>query len=424
MIRKTKSIRRPRTTRGPQRTGTIGVALALVGALALGATPAQAHDDRHGHGGGGGGLPTPGSPQTLATGLLGPLSLGVGDDGSSYASQNFGGSVTEVNRRGQQNVYTAAVPGSEISAVSTDGRRVLFTEGTPDGSSVLLQERDKRGKIRTVADIGAHEQATNPDGGVIYGFRDLAPDCAAQVPPEAGGASHPGEVFSHPYASTTVDGTTYVADAGANAIWSVDRRGTVRTVAVLPAQPLAVTAEVAAATGMPECTIGHTYYNEPVPTDVERGPDGRLFVSLLPGGPEDPSLGARGAVYTVSQRGKVSLYAGGLLTATNLAVSPRGDVYVAELFASRISVIRKGTTTPVPFADVVMPGALEWTSSALYVTSDVLAGLPTGPEEPGEPDGTSMLSPTDSARHRPTPTPTPEPVPGGTLVKIPLKGGR
>ena len=81
MIRKTKSIRRPRTTRGPQRTGTIGVALALVGALALGATPAQAHDDRHGHGGGGGGLPTPGSPQTLATGLLGPLSLGVGDDG-------------------------------------------------------------------------------------------------------------------------------------------------------------------------------------------------------------------------------------------------------------------------------------------------------------------------------------------------------
>ena len=46
------------------------------------------------------------------------------------------------------------------------------------------------------------------------------------------------------------------------------------------------------------CTVGHKFYFEPVPTDVEVH-DGLLYVTTLPGGPEDPSLGARGKVYTV-----------------------------------------------------------------------------------------------------------------------------
>ena len=50
----------------------------------------------------------------------------------------------------------------------------------------------------------------------------------------------------------------------------------------------------------PACVVGEEYAFEPVPTDVEFGPDGWLYVSSLPGGPEDASLGARGAVFRVN----------------------------------------------------------------------------------------------------------------------------
>ena len=84
---------------------------------------------------------------------------------------------------------------------------------------------------------------------------------------------------------------------------------------------------------------------EPVPTDVEMGPDGMLYVSTLPGGPEDGSLGANGSVYRVDPRsGRATWLAGGMHGATGLAVHGR-DIVVAEMFAGEVSVIRKGTTT-------------------------------------------------------------------------------
>ena len=133
---------------------------------------------------------------------------------------------------------------------------------------------------------------------------------------------------------------------------------------MLPPQPTEVTAEGAGALGLPDCTIGSTFAFEPVPTDVEVAKGGKLIVSLLPGGPEDPSLGARGAVYQVKagsgghhhhgygrhgnhgSRGKVKLLAGGFLGATNVAIGDRGEIYVAELFGGKVSVLRTATCPP------------------------------------------------------------------------------
>src|SRR4029450_3789544 len=94
----------------------------------------------------------------------------------------------------------------------------------------------------------------------------------------------------------------------------------IRTLAVLPSQPLKITEDIAHAQGLPDCVIGVTYRFEAVPTDVEVGRDGYLYVTTLPGGPEDPSLGARGKVYRVNPRnGHIKLVATGFAGGTKPA---------------------------------------------------------------------------------------------------------
>ena len=165
-----------------------------------------------------------------------------------------------------------------------------------------------------------------------------------------------------------------------NAILAIRKGGDVSTVAVLPAVPVEITAEVAAGLGFPECAVGETYDFEPVPTDVEVGPGGQLFVSTLPGGPEDGSAGPLAAVYRVDPRtGEVSLVADGLVSGVGVAVEPSGTVYVSQLFAGSIAKFSAGTTTT--FVSTATPGDVEVTGGAVYATVNVLSGM-SG--EPGD----------------------------------------
>jgi hypothetical protein len=140
-----------------------------------------------------------------------------------------------------------------------------------------------------------------------------------------------------------------------------------------------VTAEAAAANKLPACTIGHDYHFEPVPTDVEVGKGGWLYVSLLPGGPEDGSAGANGAVVKVKARtGKVRKVASGFAGATGVAVAGNGDVYVTQLFGGQVSRIKAGTHTAKTYAEVMMPAAVEWAKGDLFVSANVLSEKPAG----------------------------------------------
>jgi hypothetical protein len=344
---------------------------ASAAAIALAATPAAAHGSKD---------PRPPSSETITSGLVSPLSLAVGPKGTTFVSQNFIGQLTAVDRRGEQSIIHESDDGAEVGAVSYDDGVVTFAESGAEFTLHRLKV-DKlgapRGKAREVADLGAYEESKNPDGDAIYGFRKLPSSCAAQFPPEFP-ASYPGIVESHPYASTSHRGTTYVADAAANAILSVDSRGKIRTVAVLPAQPVTISAEVAEAQGLPGCVAGHKYWFEPVPTDVEVGPLGMLYVSLLPGGPEDPSLGARGSVVVVSPwSGRSHTVAKDLLAPTGIAVDRWGTIYVAELFGGKITKPGwRGNSTVV---SVPLPGDVELDGSKLLATVNVLS------EDPAEP---------------------------------------
>ena len=326
---------------------------------------------------------SPGSQETIADGLFTPLSLAVNDQGDSFVSQDFGGILSKVDRDGELS-HIAAAPGFGLSAVSTRGDTVYFSQTASDHSSAtLMSVSSDGGASELVADLYENESTANPDRVNTYGFVDLPEDCASQVPFPA---EYSGLVDTNPYGSLALDDDIYVADAGANAILRVEDNGTVSTLAVLPASdPIVITAEFVAMVGFPACTVGYGYRFEPVPTDVELGPDGWLYVTSLPGGPEGPALGARGAVYKVHpQSGEIDRVATGFVGATGLAVSEEtGNIWVAELFggpngSGQVSLLRSDESIPEPFLSLSSPAAIELRGDELYVTSDAFVLDVTG----------------------------------------------
>ncbi|GAA4713091.1 ScyD/ScyE family protein [Nocardioides conyzicola] len=323
-------------------------------------------------------------PKTLAKHLVAPLSAAVDDDGTAYVTQNFAGLLTKVRPGKKATTVYASKGGNEVGGVSVFHGKLVFTETASDAkgnpSKSWVKWIAPSGKVRTLANVRRYENDKNPDGKVTYGVRTIDETCAGQWPAEAGPPKYDGAKDSHPYATLQTDeGTTFVADAGMNAVITISPRGKIRTLAVLPAVPVTITAEVAGAMGLPECAVGQTYYGEPVPTDVALD-DGKLVVTTEGGG-----LGEQmplGSVYRVGLKsGKVKKVVGGLFAPVGVAVGRNGDLFVSQLFGGEISRIKHGTTKVRTYAEAGLPAAVEWTSRGLYATVDAV------PPEEGAPNG-------------------------------------
>lgn len=336
--------------------------------------------------------------KTIATDLAGPLSLAVDATGNSYVAQSFGGTLERITPSGKRTTVASAP--LEIGAVSALGGMVYFAQGDQPAAQYSLMQLTPDGVSTPLADLGEYEVTNNPDQVNHYGFTDLTPECMAEFPPPPDGPPGPetppqgfytGVVDTHVYASAATSDAVYVADAGANDILRVGLDGAISTVAVLPpTAPVTVSAEMAAGLGFPECAAGHGYVFEPVPTDVEIGPDGWLYVTSLPGGPEDASLGARGSIVKVNPgTGEVVTVATGLVGATGLAIDDiTGTVVVSEMFGGadgtgQVSVILPGTDVAAASIPVTSPAAVELRNGKVYLTHNAAVFGPTGPE-PGE----------------------------------------
>jgi len=311
--------------------------------------------------------PAPG--KTVAKGLLSPLSVAVGDKGRVYYTENFAGKLL-VKRPGKPAKVVYSTQG-EVGGVSTEGKAVYFIANT------AVMKRNAAGKIRKIADLGAFEAARNPDKVYTYGAVGLSPDCAAQWPkgnPEQPlpPPSYNGIVESHPYATAVHKGDVYVADAAANAVFRI-RKGKIKTVAILPPVETTITeAMTQGENGFPACSIGKRYRFEGVPTDVEYA-DGKLYVTGLPGGPEDGSVA--GSLFRVNlKKNKLKRIATGFVSATGVGVADDGNIYVSELFAGKVTRITpKGAKRT--FLKTALPSAVEVVGKKVYVTENVLSGL-------------------------------------------------
>lgn len=316
---------------------TIAVAAIATASSLLAIPPAGAH----GNGQGGGAKPP--TPTVLTTAVGAPFNLEV-DRSRLLVADGGPGIVGVVERNG---TVTHVADSVGASGVATSGGYLAYTTTTGGQEGITASGVTITGPkgFTASADTLAHETEHNPDGKLHYGVKNPS-QCVRDTLTEAGfPVSYTGALDSHAYSLTAWRHGFVVADAGANALFYVNRKGDVSTLAVLPPQPATLSAGQVAALGLDACATGVTYAFESVPTDVEVGRDGFLYVTTLPGGPENPVLGARGKVYRVNPRnGKATQVASGLLGATNLALVD-GKVYVAELFAGRISRVSRGKVT-------------------------------------------------------------------------------
>ena len=271
--------------------------------------------------------------------FVSPLHLAFGPGKTLYVADAFTASIQKIKLRTgvRTTVYQGTQPVPGVDVASNGAIKATLAVGDPSAQPpTWLIGVNQAGRSWKLANLLEHELANNPDG------QDLAaPDAQ-----------------SNPYSVLALKHhRTIVADAGANDLLVV-RKGTVRTLTVFPTFQ---------AEG---CTLNNNGDTscDAVPTDVEIGPDGYLYVS---------GLGAEveGHIYKVNQwTGEIVQTWGGLPPLTGIAVSSHGAIYASSIFAGVILRIDHDGSTSA--ASVPFPTDVEIGNGMLVVGSMPFTGEP------------------------------------------------
>lgn len=201
--------------------------------------------------------------------------------------------------------YTFGANGEVVGAagLGLDGAgKAYVAVGAPGpniGSIALTGEEDAvfevdlaTGEKKLIADIGQYEITNNPD---------------------------PFPIDSNLYGAAFADGVLYIADSGGNTVYSL-------TVASGELKPFAITGGLDAPFLPPSGNPlrGGAREIDSVPSAVTIGPDGKIYVGFVTGGPFPAGLAP---VYSYAPDGTKSVFATGLTMIGGLAFSSDGTLY-------------------------------------------------------------------------------------------------
>jgi hypothetical protein len=188
-----------------------------------------------------------------------------------------------------------------------------------------LIKLEPSGKWRAVADVSAVEGASNPAGG---------------------------PVDSNPFGLLVESGSRFVADAGGNSLIEIRANGSTSVVATFGPTPAPAPFNS----------------SEAVPTEVERGPDGALYVSKLTG---VPFVAGNAAIMRVLPGQAPTVFAGGFKTITDFTFAPDGSMYVIEYASAPVFFGGPGRLTRV---------APDGTRTVVSATLEFPTGVTVGPD--------------------------------------------
>jgi hypothetical protein len=330
------------------RTTALGVALAVMLAVAVSAAPVSADPEFEVVASG---LDSPRHVSFSPTGALYVVEAGQGGSGPCVEHPELGefclgfsGAVTRVREDGPDERVLTGVPSifNEEAGEALGPSDIAFTGGQKFVLSVGLGGSDEfragfgsdgallgtlvTGKLRhggfsLFADVLANEAAANPDGT---------------------------DIDSNPVGLVRQGEGYIVADAGGNAVVRASHKNAFTTIAVLlPGSALAPPF-----LGLPPGTQIPT---DAVPTSVVRGPDGAYYISQLTGFPFEPG---DANIWRVVPGEEPTVFASGLTNVTDLAFASDGTLYAVEI--SSIGLLNG----PIGALVRVTPGASEHTTVA------------------------------------------------------------
>jgi hypothetical protein len=209
------------------------------------------------------------------------------------------------------------------------GRALLGAYSTGFGTLIHLEPS---GHWKIVADVSAVEDAENPAGGPLD---------------------------SNPFGLLNEAGVRFVTDAGGNSLIQVSANGATSVVATFPTLP-----------APPPFN-----QSEAVPTEVQRGPDGALYVSTLSG---VPFLPGNAKIYRVVPGEEPTVYLDGFKTITDFAFAPDGGLYVVEYASApvffggpgKLTYVAPNGVRTVVKSDLISPTAVAvGPDGAVYVSN-------------------------------------------------------
>ncbi|KAB2866014.1 MAG: ScyD/ScyE family protein [Anaerolineae bacterium] len=293
-----------------RRISLIGVLCLALIFIAANALPTAAQD----------------GPQSLVSGLNSPRALYVADDGTVYVVEAGMGGTTPTGMTGPSGLEALSGATGRVSTLAEDGTLTPVLSDLPSvdlgGSETagptavavtesslwvmfnggpmshplyfsLVELDAATHRIKTSIDLFSYEATENPDGKEV--------DC------------NPIDF------AIAEDGTIYIVDAGGNDILTWTAEDGLQTLMV--------------------------WENNDVPTSIDLGPDGNLYISFLTPFPF-PEGGAR--IDVISPDGDLVKQYTGLTLAVNVAVTDDGAIYAVEFGRFDLSIADADTSPWVP----------------------------------------------------------------------------
>lgn len=303
---------------------------------------------------------TTAKPTIVARGLNGPVGVLVETDGTLWISESGTGGDQVMQGGAPDSEPVRSIPWgltARLIRVGTDGTQThvlslpsMITPEGPDGAGRIVVLDGTLYVTSGAWTDGMSIDRPSNMAAIVRVMHGNASELVTTWDIERRDNPDGAAIETNPFDLTVgPDRALWLTDAAGNTLYRIDPA---TRALELRAVFSAMTGPIPRGSREPDMTI------QAVPTAVAFDADGDMYVSLMPG---VPYLPGSGRVVRVSQDGRVSDYATGLTSLTDLVTGPDGQLYAVSvgLFTEHGPVANTGAIVRIregPVSDTILSG--------------------------------------------------------------------